>query len=63
MAMVIREGKKQFIEIKDLVPSDLVILTSGDKIPADGKLIQGEILVSEAILTGEEEGILKKRRR
>lgn len=60
MAMVIREGKKQFIEIKDLVPSDLVILTSGDKIPADGKLIQGEILVSEAILTGEEEGIFKK---
>ncbi|MBC7073935.1 HAD-IC family P-type ATPase, partial [Candidatus Parcubacteria bacterium] len=38
---------------------DLVVLISGDKIPADGELIQGEILVSEAILTGEEEGVKK----
>jgi Ca2+-transporting ATPase len=60
MAMVIREGKRKLIEAKDLVPGDLVVLISGDKIPADGKLIQGEILVSEAILTGEEEGITKK---
>ena len=60
MAMVIREGKKKFIEAKELVPGDLVVLISGDKIPADGKLVQGEILVSEAILTGEEEGIAKK---
>jgi len=60
MAMVIREGKRKLIEAKGLVPGDLVVLISGDKIPADGKLIQGEILVSEAILTGEEEGIMKK---
>jgi Ca2+-transporting ATPase len=60
MAMVIRERKRKLIEAKDLVPGDLVVLISGDKIPADGKLIQGEILVSEAILTGEEEGITKK---
>jgi Ca2+-transporting ATPase len=60
MAMVIREGKRKLVEAKDLVPGDLVVLISGDKIPADGKLIQGEILVSEAILTGEEEGITKR---
>jgi Ca2+-transporting ATPase len=61
MAMVIREGKRKLIEAKELVPGDLVVLISGDKIPADGKLIQGEILVSEAILTGEEEGITKRK--
>ena len=60
MATVIREGKRKLIEAKELVPGDLVILISGDKIPADGKLIQGEILVSEAILTGEEEGVVKR---
>jgi len=60
LAMVIREGKRKLIEAKDLVPGDLVVLISGDKVPADGQLIQGEILVSEAILTGEEEGITKK---
>jgi Ca2+-transporting ATPase len=41
MAMVIREGKRKLIEAKELVPGDLVVLISGDKIPADGKLIQG----------------------
>jgi Ca2+-transporting ATPase len=61
MVMVIREGKRKLIEAKELVPGDLVVLISGDKIPADGRLIQGEILVSEAILTGEEEGITKRK--
>ncbi|MGB9743448.1 MAG: cation-translocating P-type ATPase [Minisyncoccales bacterium] len=61
LVMVIREGKKKIIEAKDLVPGDLVVLISGDKIGADGKLIQGEILVSEAVFTGEEEGVLKKQ--
>jgi Ca2+-transporting ATPase len=60
VAMVIRGGERKLIEAKELVPGDLVVLISGDKIPADGKLVQGEILVSEAILTGEEEGMTKK---
>lgn len=55
-AMVIREGKRKIIEAKNLVPGDLVVLLAGDKIPADGELIDGEILVNEAILTGEGEG-------
>jgi len=62
LTMVIREGKKKIIEAKDLVPGDLVVLISGDRVPADGELIQGELLVSEAILTGEEEAILKKEK-
>ena len=57
--MVIREGQKKMMEASKLVPGDLVVLISGDKIPADGELVEGEILVSEAILTGEEEGIKK----
>ncbi len=59
-AMVIREGKRKMIQAEDLVPGDLVILISGDKVPADGELIQGEVFVNEAILTGEEESVLKK---
>ncbi len=58
-AVVIREGKRKIVDAKELVPGDLVVLIAGDKIPADGELIQGEILVSEAILTGEEEGVKK----
>lgn len=58
--IVIRDGKKKEIEISQLVPGDLAVLYSGDKVPADGKMIEGtNLLISEAILTGEEEAIQK----
>jgi Ca2+-transporting ATPase len=59
-AIVIRDGKRKEIEAKELVPGDLVVLNSGDKVPADGKIIEGvNLLISEAILTGEEEAVEK----
>ncbi|MFA5133224.1 MAG: HAD-IC family P-type ATPase [Patescibacteria group bacterium] len=59
-AIVIRDGKRKEIEVKDIVPRDIVVLGSGDRIPADGKLLEGfNILVNEAILTGEEEAVQK----
>jgi Ca2+-transporting ATPase len=58
--LVIRDGEKKIIEVKDLVPHDLVVLSSGDRIPADGILIEStNLLVNEAILTGEEEAVPK----
>jgi Ca2+-transporting ATPase len=57
---VIRNGKRMEIEIRELVPGDLVVLSSGDKVPADGKTIEAaNLLINEAILTGEEEAITK----
>lgn len=59
-AFVIRGGQKLQVDISELVPGDIVILGSGDKIPADGKLIEGiNFLVDEAILTGESEALEK----
>ncbi|KPJ57336.1 hypothetical protein AMJ49_01945 [Parcubacteria bacterium DG_74_2] len=61
--IVVREGQRKEIEVKELVPGDSVVLGSGDRIPADGKLIEGVgLLVSEAILTGEEEAVIKTER-
>ncbi|MFH0863980.1 MAG: HAD-IC family P-type ATPase [Candidatus Gottesmanbacteria bacterium] len=58
--LVIRDGLRKRIEAKYLLPGDLVVLGAGDRIPADGKLIEGtSFLVNEAILTGEEEGVNK----
>ena len=53
-ADVIRDSKRQKIEAKDLVPGDIVVLSLGMKVPADGQIIyNNRFFVNEAILTGE----------
>ena len=50
----LREGRKLTLPAADLVPGDVVLLASGDKVPADMRLIQMRTLrVEEAALTGE----------
>ncbi|MBL1265074.1 cation-transporting P-type ATPase [Candidatus Methylomicrobium oryzae] len=57
---VIRDGKRLEIEAEKLVPGDIVALASGDKVPADLRLISSKSLrVNEAILTGESEAVEK----
>lgn len=59
--IVLRNGKKQKIDISDLVPNDIVSLTTGNIIPADGIIINSEsLLVDESSLTGESIPISKK---
>lgn len=51
---VIRNGRPQNVEARELVKGDIVILETGDNIPADGRLIEAESLqVVEGSLTGE----------
>ena len=50
---VIRNSKKIIINMDELVVGDIVLLESGDKVPADGEVINGEISVDESALTGE----------
>ncbi len=53
-ATVIREGIRHEIDASELVPGDLVLLASGDRVPADLRLISvKELRVEEAALTGE----------
>ncbi len=60
MAEVIRNGRRETIDTAELVPGDIVILTAGDKVPADGGVLESAGLgLSEAILTGESEVIFK----
>jgi P-type Ca2+ transporter type 2C len=53
-AAVLREGRELNIAARDVVPGDIVYLRAGDKIPADGRLIEAVNLQDdEAALTGE----------
>jgi Ca2+-transporting ATPase len=53
-ATVIRSGATKRIQATELVPGDIVILRSGDKVPADLRLIESrDLQIAEAALTGE----------
>ncbi len=53
-AKVKRDGIVQEIDVKDLVPGDILQLDEGDKIPADARLVKSfSLYIDEAILTGE----------
>jgi len=60
-ARVRRNGVQQQILAEDLVPGDLVFLESGDKVPADIRLVQTNNLgIDESFLTGESIAAVKK---
>ncbi len=49
-----REGQQVYIDAEELVPGDVIILESGDKVPADLRLVQtNNLAIDEAFLTGE----------
>ncbi|MGM0623626.1 MAG: cation-translocating P-type ATPase [Campylobacterota bacterium] len=59
-ATVMREGEKTSIDAKELVVGDIVLLYSGDKVPADIRLIKSKELQSdESSLTGESVSVEK----
>ncbi len=57
---VIRAGERQEVEVWELVPGDVVLLNSGEHVPADGEITEStKLAVDEAILTGESEPVNK----
>jgi len=59
-ATVLRDGERKDIDAEDLVPGDIVLLESGDKVPADLRLISVRNLrVEESALTGESVAVEK----
>lgn len=57
---LLRDGKEKIILAEELVPGDIIILSEGDKIPADARLLEvNNLKVDESSLTGESEPIIK----
>ena len=53
LVKVLRNGKVTEIPIEEVVKNDIVVLQSGDRIPADGYLLKGDLRVDESSLNGE----------
>ena len=59
-ARVVRDGAVTSIDVEDVVPGDIVLLESGDRVPADLTLLHADgLTVDESMLTGESLAVLK----
>ena len=53
-AKVLRDGQETEIDSSEIIPEDILILSEGDKVPADGRITEGfGLKVDESVLTGE----------
>ena len=60
-AVVYRDNQRIEIDVKEVVPGDIIFLKQGDKIPADGTLVSvNRFYTNEAVLTGESVPVEKK---
>jgi H+-transporting ATPase len=55
-ARVLRDGNWVTKEAKEIVPSDIISVGLGDIVPADAKIIRGDISIDQSVLTGESLG-------
>lgn len=53
-------GNISEVSMQELVPGDLILVKSGEKVPTDGKIVEGESAVNESMLTGESVPVDKK---
>ncbi|HUI20640.1 MAG TPA: heavy metal translocating P-type ATPase [Methylocella sp.] len=58
-ARVLRDGLAVEIPLEDLVAGDVILVKPGEKVPADGEVIEGSSFVDESMLTGEPRPIAK----
>ncbi len=62
-ATVVRDGRERDVSAHELVPGDVILLATGDKVPADVKLIEAvNLQTNEAALTGESAPVEKQTR-
>ncbi|WP_112237260.1 cation-translocating P-type ATPase [Kribbella monticola] len=52
-AVVLRDGVRQSVEARTLVPGDILLIAEGDRVSADARLLEGGVEVDLSTLTGE----------
>jgi Cu+-exporting ATPase len=59
-ARVLRDGTELEVGVDEVVPGDIVIVRPGEKIPVDGKVVEGHSSVDESMVTGEPMPVTKQ---
>lgn len=59
-ALVIRDDQELNIPVEEVITGDMVLIKPGEKIPVDGKVVEGSSAVDESMLTGESIPVEKK---
>ena len=59
-ARVLRDGREELVPTSEVKIGDILILKPGDRVPVDGKIVQGETSVDESLVTGESIPVAKK---
>ncbi|WP_152395351.1 heavy metal translocating P-type ATPase [Paenibacillus guangzhouensis] len=59
-ALVIRDGVEQSVPVEEVLTGDIVIVKPGEKVPVDGRVLEGVSSVDESMLTGESLPVEKK---
>ena len=60
-ALVVRDGRQERIAGREVVPGDLVLLREGDRVPADGRVLEAsDLSIDESLLTGEAVPVRKR---
>ena len=52
-ARVLRDSREELVPTSDVKIGDIVILKPGDRVPVDGRIVQGETAIDESLVTGE----------
>lgn len=56
----VRDGQEESVPLEQLTPGDIVLVRAGERVPADGVIVEGEAHLDESFLTGESRPLAKK---
>lgn len=62
LARLVAGSQEQMVSVTQLKPQDMILIKPGERIPADGIIMEGETTVNEASMTGESMPVLKQKK-
>jgi len=59
-ARVLRDGEEEEVDVREVVPGDVIRVRPGEKVPVDGEVVDGSSYVDESMVTGEPDPVTKE---